>query len=58
MQHWVYTMTAKVSLDELNDLGELGWELVSIAWAGTSIHAAVLKRPRSDDDELASDELC
>ena len=57
MRVWDYEVTAQLTSEDLARYGDEGWELVSVEWDGAAIRAAVLKRPKTLDEDAAGDEL-
>ena len=61
MRRWEYRTVVQSAYrdiaEELNTLGDDGWELVSICASGRGGNVLVLKRPRAEFEQIAAASL-
>jgi len=61
MRRWEYRTVVQSAYrdiaEELNTLGDDGWELVSICASGRGSNVLVLKRPRAEFEQIAAASL-
>ena len=53
---WEYKVTGSLDEKALNNLGNIGWELVSVlAYSNGSAHTMIFKRPIIEDSSVVND---